>query len=70
VTCVAVNIAPTAPNALVEIYRGASVDSFGNGAWVVPLMAGESREEFSSVDSLTTPDRVTASYLIPRSVRF
>jgi ribonuclease HI len=49
---------PTASNALVEIYLGASVDSFGNGAWVVSLTAGESREEFSGVDSLTSPDRI------------
>jgi ribonuclease HI len=58
VTGLSVNIAPTASNALVEIYLGASVDSFGNGAWVVSLTASESREEISGVDSLTTPDRI------------
>jgi ribonuclease HI len=58
VTSLAVNTAPTASNALVEMHLGASVDSFGKGAWVVSLTAGESREEFSRVDSLTTPDRI------------
>jgi ribonuclease HI len=43
---------------LVELHRGASVDSFGTGAWVASLTVGESHKELSGVDSLTTADRV------------
>jgi ribonuclease HI len=43
---------------LVEMHLGASVDSFGTGAWVASLTDGESHKELSGVDSLTTADRV------------
>jgi ribonuclease HI len=43
---------------LVELHLGASVDSFGTGAWVASLTTGESHKELSGVDSLTTEDRV------------
>lgn len=45
-------------SALVEIHLTASADSAGNGAWTASLIAGESHQEVTGADTLTTADRV------------